>query len=133
MLVILYSMDTCPFCIKAKEMFHKELASGKMKEKSAKEAPQDARGFPLFVCAQTGKTFTGLPPNKETLWKELGHTSENFSLGGGSHHWIWIVLLVVVLGVVAYFGYTELKKRKQAGGVANKFAYTHLNRQNNFM
>ena len=64
-------MNGCGFCTKAKQMFAKELRSGKMVEKDASEAPEDVPGFPTFQCVKTGKKHSGLPQSKDDLYEVI--------------------------------------------------------------
>lgn len=76
MSVTFYTMPGCGFCVKAKEMFAAELASGEMVEKPSSQAPQDIKGFPTFTA--NGNTHSGLPKNKTELYKKLGISKEGY-------------------------------------------------------
>jgi glutaredoxin len=76
MSVTFYSMPGCGFCVKAKQMFAAELASGQMVEKPSSQAPQGTRGFPTFTA--NDKTHSGLPSSKDELYKKLGISKEGY-------------------------------------------------------
>jgi glutaredoxin len=73
--IILYSMDKCPFCVKAEAMFANDLASGKMVKKPASEAGGLSNGFPHFVSPE-GKSHTGLPSSPQELYDKLLGSSD---------------------------------------------------------
>ena len=75
-MMIMYTMDGCGFCAKAKQMFANELNSGEMMLKSPAEAPPGVSGFPTF--AYNGKMHSGLPSSKEELYAKLGYQMENY-------------------------------------------------------
>tara|TARA_Y100000389_G_C17370498_1_gene468775 strand:- start:687 stop:1100 length:414 start_codon:yes stop_codon:yes gene_type:complete len=134
--IIIYSMDSCPFCIKAKELLKHEIDMGLVVEKKATAAPKGVTGFPHFESKKTNKSHTGLPSSKADLFHSLGHNSENFEFKPKSIPvWVWIVLALVLLSGIV-FGCVEIFKKKKstlAPNLTNAFSYTSLNRSNNFM
>lgn len=68
--IILYFMNGCGYCVKAKDMFKEELKSGFMIMKHSSEAPSNIKGFPTFEYK--GKTVSGLPSSKKELYEKLG-------------------------------------------------------------
>ena len=76
MTITFYNSPTCPYCIKAKQMFAAELSSGEMIEKHANQAPKEVRGFPTFEA--NGKLQSGLPQTKEELYSKLGVYKEKY-------------------------------------------------------
>jgi len=70
--IVLYSMDGCGFCQRAKALFANEIKEGSMTVKGPQDAPNGVVGFPYFRSKQTGQDMIGLPSSKEELYQNLG-------------------------------------------------------------
>jgi glutaredoxin len=70
MSITFYSMPGCGFCVKAKNLFAAELASGEMIVLPSSQAPKGTTGFPTFTA--NGMSHTGLPSSKAELYNKLG-------------------------------------------------------------
>ena len=68
----MYSMEGCGHCKNAKAQLEKEIASGQVVVKNAREAPHGVTGFPYFTSS-SGATHTGYLP-KDQLLEKLGET-----------------------------------------------------------
>jgi len=64
-------MQGCGFCAKAMKLFEQEISNGKIIVKPHLEAPSDVNGFPHFLNTDNGKSKSGLPSNKESLFSIL--------------------------------------------------------------
>ena len=75
-------MDGCGYCVKAKQQFAQEIASGFMVVKPSSQAPQGVSGFPHFTYGD--KTASGFM-SKEDLYEKLGvQSNEGYnSCGSG--------------------------------------------------
>ncbi len=71
MSIVLFEMDGCHFCVKAKNLFKDEIASGFITIKPASQAPKGVSGFPFFMNLANGMTHTGFPGDKLTLYTKL--------------------------------------------------------------
>ena len=72
MSIILYSMEGCGYCVKAKKMFHDEILSMKMVVEPSSNAPSEVNGFPTF--SYNGTLHSGLPQTKQQLYDKLGNS-----------------------------------------------------------
>lgn len=69
--IIFFNMQGCGFCAKAMKMFEQEIAQGKIIVKPNTEAPAEVKGFPHFINTDNGKSQSGLPKDKESLFSIL--------------------------------------------------------------
>lgn len=70
-----YSMERCSYCQNTRDLFARELQNGEMVELPASMAANivpKVLGYPYF--AYNGKSHTGFPGNKQTLYDKLGYT-----------------------------------------------------------
>lgn len=101
-------MESCPFCVKAEQLFSDELKNGSMEKKPSSEAPKGVNGFPTFLNTETGKMSAGLPSSKKELFQKLGVSSvksvENFSMSDKTKskivYWIIFVLISIPLAIL---------------------------------
>ena len=72
-MIIFYSMGkNCGFCISAENMLNKNIKNGEIILVEASNAPQNKfQGFPAFENTNNGKTYVGLPKNKDDLYSKL--------------------------------------------------------------
>ena len=75
-MIILYVMNGCGFCVKAKEELKNEINSGLVIIKDSSEI-KGVLGFPFFLNQKNGKTHQGYAP-KNQLFKKLGIYNEEF-------------------------------------------------------
>ena len=84
MSITLFSMDSCPFCVKAIQMFKDEIESGEVVVKPASHANNKYKGFPAFESSRGN--HVGLPPSKEHVLQKLAGgkrvVREHFRMGG---------------------------------------------------
>ena len=76
-MIILYAMDRCGFCTRAKSELRNEIDSGLVVVKGTSEAPAGVKGFPHFVNTKNGKSHSGYAP-KDELFKSLGVNNEGY-------------------------------------------------------
>ncbi len=69
--IVFYNMQGCGFCAKAMKMLEHEIAQGKIIVKPNTEAPAEVKGFPHFINTDNGKSQSGLPKDKESLFSIL--------------------------------------------------------------
>ena len=72
MAIILFSMNGCGFCQKAKQLLKKLIDAGMIQVKDAKDAPKGVKGFPFFLNTENNKQMTGYPGTIDNLMKKLG-------------------------------------------------------------
>ena len=72
MAIILFSMNGCGFCQKAKQLLKKLIDAGMIEVKDAKDAPKGVRGFPFFLNTENNEQMTGYPGTIDNLMKKLG-------------------------------------------------------------
>ncbi len=64
----------CGYCVKAKNLFQKEITAGEIIELPASQAPKNVTGFPYFSNPSNGLSHTGYPGDKQTLYNKLQYT-----------------------------------------------------------
>lgn len=77
-MIILYAMDGCGHCVRAKKELVNMISSGQIIVKCPSEAPPGVRGFPHFTNTDNGKSVSGYRPKAELL-AALGVSSEEYS------------------------------------------------------
>ena len=69
-MITFYFMEGCGHCKNAKAQLEKEISSGQVVVKNARDAPSGVTGFPYFTSS-SGATHTGYLP-KDQLLEKLG-------------------------------------------------------------
>ncbi len=77
-MITFYSMEGCGHCKNAKVQLEKEIASGQVVVKNAREAPAGVTGFPFFTSS-SGATHTGYLPRDQLLEKLGENIKEEYN------------------------------------------------------